>query len=868
MAFLTTKPEPGERGLKGRVDVNCLPVISPPSRVYFHYDVAFDESVKSHRARWQLVDRVRIQNPQAFPTFPLFDGKKNIFSSTQLALPNDVSGTFSVSMEGGRKQYGVTLTLVARIYPQHLRNLASNASLEEKNQRLTAITLLNVLVRMGPATSAGALLKGRSFFTERGRQLSQDGTLEFWRGFYQSIRPSASGLVLNVDTAVALVYPSVNLLEAITKWLRRSPDELKRVILRGQLHERKRVERDIKRYLKGIRVKFSHRPTAASRVVDKFIWEAPATFTFDNNELGKEQSVADYFAGMGHRLNYPSVPIMVSFGSAALPIELLKIESGQFYRGAMPENVQAELLKFATHRPQERLNMLRDAYRDLRYNDSKYLRDAGMRIDENHLSIEARVLTPPVLELYQRKIEWNSRDEDRTKGAWNMKDKVLYRASRFLHLAVVDAANAHGPRLGDVIHQMKGILYQIGIRFEKTSTHVLSPFDLQQNLDRLRSEIRNQNPAITNPTDVLVLVLVQDSAKAVREYVKWWGDVKRGIPTQVVKASKLMGQKGFDQYVRNLGLKINAKCGGLNMVPARPNASIMPPPPPRPSEGSQHVGFTMVCGLDTSHPPSGSSSPTMVGFVYSVDSRGVDYRAEIQVQPPRVEIVSTVGQMMLDALFQFSRTGSRIVTRVVFYRDGVSEGQFEEVANKEIALIYQAFDKMEKAVGVRPKLTFIVVGKKHHIRFFPERRLGDQTGNAVPGTVVDTQITTSDPNLFDFYMCSHGALIGTSRPAHYTVLRDDGGYSADDLQQFSNDLCHVYQIATRSVSIPAPVYYADKVAGRGSILFHTAELDTASLSSDGRTPQEWASLFYHKGTEDKPNIVYPHRATLQRMFWL
>src|SRR5271168_5427247 len=38
--------------------------------------------------------------------------------------------------------------------------------------------------------------------------------------------------------------------------------------------------------------------------------------------------------------------------------------------------------------------------------------------------------------------------------------------------------------------------------------------------------------------------------------------------------------------------------------------------------------------------------------------------------------------------------------------------------------------------------------------------------------------------------------------------------SADSLQLLSFALCHVYARSTRSVSIPAPVYYADIVCSR------------------------------------------------------
>lgn len=55
---------------------------------------------------------------------------------------------------------------------------------------------------------------------------------------------------------------------------------------------------------------------------------------------------------------------------------------------------------------------------------------------------------------------------------------------------------------------------------------------------------------------------------------------------------------------------------------------------------------------------------------------------------------------------------------------------------------------------------------------------------------------------------------GTSRPSHYHVLWDDNRFNADELQILTYQLCHTYVRCTRSVSIPAPAYYAHLVAFR------------------------------------------------------
>lgn len=123
--------------------------------------------------------------------------------------------------------------------------------------------------------------------------------------------------------------------------------------------------------------------------------------------------------------------------------------------------------------------------------------------------------------------------------------------------------------------------------------------------------------------------------------------------------------------------------------------------------------------------------------------------------------------------------------------------------------------------------------------FFCFLKIG-KSGNIPAGTTVDTSIT--HPFEFDFYLCSHAGIQvtadgrdavlcsvlpsvasaatpslfpqGTSRPSHYYVLWDDNRFTADELQILTYQLCHTYVRCTRSVSIPAPAYYARLVAFR------------------------------------------------------
>ncbi|CAF2852203.1 unnamed protein product [Rotaria sp. Silwood2] len=99
-----------------------------------------------------------------------------------------------------------------------------------------------------------------------------------------------------------------------------------------------------------------------------------------------------------------------------------------------------------------------------------------------------------------------------------------------------------------------------------------------------------------------------------------------------------------------------------------------------------------------------------------------------------------------------------------------------------------------------------------------------KSGNIPPGTTVDVAIT--HPTEYDFYLCSHAGIQGTSRPSHYHVLWDDNNFTSDELQALTYQLCHTYVRCTRSVSIPAPAYYAHLVAFRAR--YHLIEREPES----------------------------------------
>nr|AAS82600.1 putative argonaute protein [Zea mays] len=134
------------------------------------------------------------------------------------------------------------------------------------------------------------------------------------------------------------------------------------------------------------------------------------------------------------------------------------------------------------------------------------------------------------------------------------------------------------------------------------------------------------------------------------------------------------------------------------------------------------------------------------------------YKALVSAQAHREEIIQNLGGMIRELMISFYKRTGKKPKRIIFYRDGISEGQFNHVLLLEMDAIRKACASLED--GYLPPVTFVVIQKRHHTRLFPgvhgRRDVTDRSGNILPGTVVDTEIC--HPREFDFYLCSHAGI--------------------------------------------------------------------------------------------------------------
>ena len=197
-----------------------------------------------------------------------------------------------------------------------------------------------------------------------------------------------------------------------------------------------------------------------------------------------------------------------------------------------------------------------------------------------------------------------------------------------------------------------------------------------------------------------------------------------------------------------------------------------------------------------------------------MDAGVSQYAAYISTQAGGEEMVAALETGVKSLLTNYQKRNRKLPSRVIIYRDGVSDGQFEQVIHDELALV-------KKALPVTTKVAIIVCQKRHHTKLYGMTSPGNYV-NVCPGILVDGMGDPSksicSPQYLEFYISSAVAIQGTVKPCKYTLIYDEIGMLLAEAELLSYWLCYTYCRCNRSVSYPTPAYYAHWAAKRARIL--------------------------------------------------
>uniref|UniRef100_A0A8C5C217 Argonaute RISC component 4 n=1 Tax=Gadus morhua TaxID=8049 RepID=A0A8C5C217_GADMO len=776
------RPGLGTVGKPIRLLANHFQVQIPKIDVY-HYDIDIKPEKRPRRVNREVVDTmVRHFKMQIFgDRQPGYDGKRNMYTAHPLPIGRDRVGTPTPPTECKERMY-------------------------------TPV--------------------GRSFFSPpEGYYHPLGGGREVWFGFHQSVRPAMWNMMLNIDVSATAFYRAQPVIEFMCEVL-----DIQNINEQTKpLTDSQRVK--FTKEIRGLKVEVTHCGQMKRKYRVCNVTRRPAshqTFPLQlENGQAMECTVAQYFKQKySLQLKYPHLPCL-QVGQEQkhtyLPLEVCNIVAGQRCIKKLTDNQTSTMIK-ATARSapdrQEEISRLVKS-NSMVGGPDPYLKEFGIVVHNDMTEVTGRVLPAPMLQYGGRGLSpQNKTVATPNQGVWDMRGKQFYAGIEIKVWAVACFAPQKQCRedlLKSFTDQLRKISKDAGMPIQGQPCFC----KYAQGADSVEPMFKHLKMSYVG---LQLIVVILPGKTPVYAEVKRVGDTLLGMATQCVQVKNVV--KTSPQTLSNLCLKINAKLGGINNVLV---------PHQRPSVFQQPVIFL---GADVTHPPAGDGKkPSIAAVVGSMDGHPSRYCATVRVQTSRQEVIQDLTNMVRELLIQFYKSTRFKPTRIIYYRGGVSEGQMKQVAWPELIAIRKACISLEE--DYRPGITYIVVQKRHHTRLFcsdKSERVG-KSGNVPAGTTVDSTIT--HPSEFDFYLCSHAGIQGTSRPSHYHVLWDDNCFTADELQLLTYQLCHTYVRCTRSVSIPAPAYYARLVAFRARYHLVDKDHDSAEGShvsgqSNGRDPQALA----------------------------
>ncbi|KAH0717600.1 protein argonaute 2-like [Solanum tuberosum] len=794
------RPDTGKIAVKSiTLLANHFPVRFNPQTTIMHYDVDIQQKADGNRPVKKLTnksvlhmirEKLCTDDPTRFPIDKTaYDGKKNIFSAVQLP-----TGCFAVNWSDGEdvklRSYDITIKLVAELKLCKLKEYLSGSLSHIPRDILQGMELV---MKENPTRCRTSV--GRCFYSN---EHLADHDFRFgvaaYRGFQQSLKPTSGGLALCLDYSVLALRKPMPVLDFLKEYLGESNENTFRNNIRAA-----------KGALVGLKVRVIHRRTSQKFLIKQLTDCKTREITFpledpEGKDPPRDVYLVDYFRDKYQReirfKDFPSLDIGKGNKKNYVPMEFCVLVEGQRYpKEDLDKDTALFLKNISLARPQERREAICEMVRAEDGPCGDITRNFEIGVDRNMTRVPGRILPPPDL-----KLGGQSRLPVNDKCQWNLVGKSVVEGKALQRWALIDFSSQDRKpffrlRVDEFVFRLKDRCRKLSINMEEpavvhfTDMNELSAVGKVENL--LKGVVAAADQEIKGKLQMIVCVMT--SKHNGYKYLKWVSETKIGVVTQCCLSPN--ANKGQDQYLANLCMKINAKLGGSNM-------ELMDRLPNFGSEDN-----VMFIGADVNHPAAKNvTCPSIAAVVATVNWPAANkYAARVSPQEHRTEKILEFGKMCKDLVRTYAELNSVKPNKIVVFRDGVSEGQFDMVLNEELVDLAKAiYDS-----NYQPAITLVVAQKRHHTRLFPE----GGPANVPPGTVVDTIIV--HPSDFDFYLCSHFGGLGTSKPTHYHVLWDDNGFNSDRLQKLIYNMCFTFARCTKPVSLVPPVYYADLVAYRG-----------------------------------------------------
>ncbi|XP_059455090.1 protein argonaute 1-like [Corylus avellana] len=219
------RPGYGTIGKRIAVRANHF-LVEVADRDLHHYAVSITPAVTSKKINRVIINQLvnLYKESHLGSRSPAYDGWSNLYTAGPLPFKSmdfvikliendDHRASSSCSV---RKEYRfiVTIKFISRADIHHLRQFLSGRQLDAPQETIQALSVV-----LKATSSEKYNVVGRSFFhPELGRmgELAGNG-IEYWRGYYQSLRLTQMGLSLCIDVSVQPFYEPILVIEFLAK---------------------------------------------------------------------------------------------------------------------------------------------------------------------------------------------------------------------------------------------------------------------------------------------------------------------------------------------------------------------------------------------------------------------------------------------------------------------------------------------------------------------------------------------------------------------------------------------------------------------------------------------------------------------------
>ena len=564
------RPDGGGRsGRPIQLRANFLPVKLPTDGEYHLYDTDIREKgrksgegyIKSERPKiiQAVVKLYEKENPSG-PKLVFDRAGQNVYS--RRLIPGIDKGCKRYNLQfttdnGKEKEFVVDIKYAAAVSLYDL-----NEALEGRNTEIPYHTMQAIEVVLQQLPKTRTVQVRSSFFdypSGRGKDLG--GGVQMWNGSFVSIRPTQWKMMLNVNTCGAGFYKPQPVVEFLCEF-----QSSQNTPTRLDEKQRKKFAKE----MNGIKIEPTHVKRKPRKCAGLSLKSAREE-VFEHE--GEEVSVANYFREKYKKqLEYPDLPcVKIGQKGSLIPMELCRVSEGQKKQTKLTRQQTQEMIRHTAIPAPDYMQKIMQLIQKLRYESDPYSRDFGISIGKEMVTIQGRVLEPPILIYGPRNRPGKETPQD---GSWK-NTKPMLDAKELREWALISYRHNddrrrvdrkyRGPNflddrgMADFIYYLVDVGRKKGVRVNENPCYVEIERGFQDT-DKLFNNLKTRYPNLQ-----LIVVILPVNGDDFYEEVKHCGDIVYGVTTQCIKvehASSDFTVWRNQEILARLWLQINAKLGG------------------------------------------------------------------------------------------------------------------------------------------------------------------------------------------------------------------------------------------------------------------------------------------------------------------